>query len=328
MIDSPVFGQGLSSLERLTNQNTYLLRVLTYHRVDEIDAQPGLSPSILSATPTNFAAQMHHVSTHYQPVSIQDVLHCLTTRTPLPPKAVLVTFDDAYYDFSQHVWPVLMQYNIPVVLFVPTAYPDHPERSLWWDKLYNALNRTAHATLAFDNIHIELAGNLDNVYKELRHIVKNMPHDEAMDFVDRICERLEVKPEVDNHILTWAQLEQLAAGGVILAPHTHTHPILTSISVDRAVAEAVKSWEDLRTRFGDSIPPVFAYPGGGANETIAQRLADAGFKMAFTTQRGINDLRDFHPLLLRRINVDSRTSLNLVRTQMLGVFVHMNRFLN
>ena len=327
-MDNPVYGQGLSALEHSNNRKRSHLRTLMYHRVDERDANQHLSPSILSATPGNFAEQMSYIATHYQPVSIHDVLASINGESQLPARAVLVTFDDGYCDFAEHAWPVLKQYNIPVVLFVPTDYPDHPEKSLWWDTLYNAVQKTKHSTLNDDDTNIQLKGRKSQAFKELRTIVKQMPHDDAMAFVKRICKTLEVDPEPGNHIMTWAQLNHLVQDGVVLAPHTCSHPILTSVSLDRAVQEAVGSWNDLKQRFGDLIPPVFAYPSGGANETIANRLADTGLQLAFTTQRGISNLHNSHPLLLRRINVSRNTSLNMFRTQLLDLFSVMNRFLH
>ena len=131
----------LSVLEQADSGGEHLLRVLTYHRVDERDAQPQLSPAILSATPADFDAQMQVVARDYDPVSMSDVFDYIDNGKRLPKKSVLVTFDDGYRDFAA-AWQTMQKYSVPVVLFIPTAYPDNKDRGLWWDRVYHAIYTT------------------------------------------------------------------------------------------------------------------------------------------------------------------------------------------
>jgi peptidoglycan/xylan/chitin deacetylase (PgdA/CDA1 family) len=66
-------------------------------------------------------------------------LDAIAAGAPLPPRAVLITFDDAYDDFGKTAWPILQHFRLPATLFVPTAYPDQPQRAFWWDRLYRAM---------------------------------------------------------------------------------------------------------------------------------------------------------------------------------------------
>jgi poly-beta-1,6-N-acetyl-D-glucosamine N-deacetylase len=92
------------------------LTVLNYHEVaDEADA---LTPSY-AVTPTSFLRQMDWLRNHgYRFVSVDDVLASREGRRPLPEKAVLVTFDDAYRSVYVHAWPVLRMFRIPAVVNV------------------------------------------------------------------------------------------------------------------------------------------------------------------------------------------------------------------
>jgi peptidoglycan/xylan/chitin deacetylase (PgdA/CDA1 family) len=317
----------LTALERVDKGGNSLLRVLTYHRVDELDARPNLSPSLLSATPDDFSLQMHFLAENYTPISVRHVLEYIEMESALPSKAVLVTFDDAYCDFAQHAWGILKQYGIPVTLFVPTAYPDNPKRILWWDKLHFALRKTERdeITSPVGIVHLATPKDRRRAFKHLRNHIKSLAHDEAMQLVDELCDQLQIESSHDNAILSWASLRQLAAEGVTLGAHTRTHPLLNRISMDEAEQEAVKSQQDLQQHIGDTMP-IFAYPSGSANEAIAARLVQAGFKLAFTTERGINDMTRTNPLLIRRINVGSSTSVNVMHVQMLSDMVYLNRF--
>src|SRR5207253_2705015 len=98
-----------------------ILPVLTYHRVDHENAHPELYPGLISATPGVFNEQMSFLAANYRVVSMLEVLDAAGTGAALPPRSVLVTFDDAYRDFAEHARPILQRYRLPATLFVPTA---------------------------------------------------------------------------------------------------------------------------------------------------------------------------------------------------------------
>ena len=101
--NSGAFRTVVALLDRTGGERTNLLRVLTYHRVDEPQARPWLDPVLISAAPDVFEVQMKYLSANYQPISVFDVLEAVERRDQiiLPPRAVLVTFDDAYQDFEE-----------------------------------------------------------------------------------------------------------------------------------------------------------------------------------------------------------------------------------
>ncbi len=81
--------------------------------------------------------------------------------------------------------------------------------------------------------------------------------------------------------------------------------------------EVTGSLDDLRRETG-LTPPAFAYPSGAHNPDALRIVQEAGFKLAFTTKRGINDLGNANPLELQRINVGAHTSLPVLRAQLLS----------
>jgi hypothetical protein len=123
--NSAAFSQSVALLERVDGRRPDLFRVLMYHRVDEPDAHPALYPGLISATPAAFDQQMRYLAGNYRVLSMPEVLDACRTRTALPPRAVVITFDDAYCDFAEHAWPTLQRYSLPATLLVPTAFPDH-----------------------------------------------------------------------------------------------------------------------------------------------------------------------------------------------------------
>jgi poly-beta-1,6-N-acetyl-D-glucosamine N-deacetylase len=92
------------------------LTILSYHEIaDKADA---LTPTY-AVTPTNFLRQMDWLRNHgYRFVGVDDLLAARAGKRPLPPKAVLVSFDDAYQSAYVHAWPVLKMFRIPAVVSV------------------------------------------------------------------------------------------------------------------------------------------------------------------------------------------------------------------
>jgi peptidoglycan/xylan/chitin deacetylase (PgdA/CDA1 family) len=93
------------------------LRVLMYHKVNDLPNNRMSMPVSL------FAEQMSQLGElGYQVVDLDAVLaHYLEAR-PLPPGAVLITFDDGYRDNLLNAVPVLREHGYPAVQFVPIAY--------------------------------------------------------------------------------------------------------------------------------------------------------------------------------------------------------------
>jgi peptidoglycan/xylan/chitin deacetylase (PgdA/CDA1 family) len=322
---SAPFAAIVGLLERLDGSRTDLLPVLMYHRIGVPAETPELDPSLVSASPAQFSEQMAYLGARRRPIGLEELLAVRAGEAPLPPRAVLVTFDDAYRDFADHAWPIMRRHAIPVTLFVPTAYPDAPDATFWWDRLFQALSMTREEDVETPVGHLSL-GSLAAKREAMRVItarVKALPHPAAMELVEAVWERLGA-PTARNAVLGWEELRRLAAEGVSLAPHSRTHALLDRVPPDVARDEILGSASDLEREVGHS-PPVFALPAGGHSAEVVRILADAGFAAAFTILRGTNDLRRADWLRLRRINVGARATLPLVRAQLLSSYARFSR---
>jgi peptidoglycan/xylan/chitin deacetylase (PgdA/CDA1 family) len=104
---------GIGTVGRLRRSAPDGLRVLLYHKVNDLDGNPGSVPTHL------FAEHMAMVAAEgYRPVSLDDVLDHLGRGDPLPPRATLITFDDGYQDNLVGAAPILARHGFPAVLFV------------------------------------------------------------------------------------------------------------------------------------------------------------------------------------------------------------------
>ena len=311
-------------LERAAPWRPGVLAVLTYHRVDTPESRPDLLPWLISATPDDFAVQMAELARHYAPVSMAQVLDARPEPRRLPPRAVLVTFDDGYADFDRHAWPTLRAAGVPATLFVPTAFPDAVGGGFWWDRLWAALSTTTLRELDDPRrpaLRLDDGASRRAAMRVLRDRVKGLAHLQAMAEVDRLVTALGAPPTPDTpSVLGWDDLRRLAAEGVTLAAHTRTHPLLDRVSLETAVEEIAGARDDLERQVGPTLP-VLAYPSGAHGGDAVEAARQAGMVLAVTTERGGNDLRHIDPLRIRRINVGRRARSSLVRAQLVWASV-------
>ncbi len=309
--ESPTLGPAIRALEALESRRTNLLRVLTYHHVEE--AEP-------------FARQVQHLARRYPVVSVQQVLTALDGGFPLPPLAVLLTFDDAYQDFARVAWPILREHGLPAVLFVPTAYPDSEAEGFWWDRLERAFARTERREALATRIGsfpLGTSAERAHAHAAVKRFVKDLSHRETLEETRAICGQLGLE-NGKHEVLGWNELRSLAREGVSLGAHTRTHPRLDRISFEEAREEIIGSLRDLE-REAPGGYRLFAYPDGRFNDRIVDLLDGSGVELAFTTRHGTNDLRTSDRLRLRRIHLDARDSLSVLRAKLVYSSVRWNR---
>ncbi|RYZ15837.1 MAG: hypothetical protein EOP49_52480, partial [Sphingobacteriales bacterium] len=91
--------------------------VLMFHKIDP-EHQDSLTVSV-----QQFEQRLQWLlNHHYQPITLEQLVAAVDQKQPLPPRPVLITFDDAYVNNLTYALPVLQRLNLTAVLFVPTAF--------------------------------------------------------------------------------------------------------------------------------------------------------------------------------------------------------------
>ncbi|NNH87914.1 poly-beta-1,6-N-acetyl-D-glucosamine N-deacetylase PgaB [Acinetobacter terrae] len=106
----------------------------------------------------------------WHPIRLQDVWNARQNKKSLPPKSVLLTFDDGALSSYTRVFPLLKQYNFPAVFAIPTswingntkdAYEAYGENNLMnWDQM-REMQQSGLAEFAShsDNLHKGILAN-------------------------------------------------------------------------------------------------------------------------------------------------------------------------
>ncbi len=207
----------------------------------------------------------------------------------LPDDAVLVTIDDGYRDFKEVTFPICGRYGIEPVLFVPTGFVGRG--GFWWDKVHQITHWGGKNEIdtPFGKLDIRHVYEQDQASYYIIQQLKRMPFERGMSWLDEAYARIiDPRPEWKNDTLTWDELRELKRMGVVIAPHTHNHPILTQVSEAEVKAQVEISRDYIRHELGE-VEPVFAIPDGkriAYSQDIIQVIQGAGFELVFLMEEG------------------------------------------
>jgi peptidoglycan/xylan/chitin deacetylase (PgdA/CDA1 family) len=291
--------------------NPRVLTVLNYHRIDD-PFRAGFNTFKLnvSATPDSFSRQMSYVKRNYNAVTCERLAAWLDGQADLPPRALMITFDDGYYDNLAHALPVLKANNLPAVIFLTTDFMG-ASTPFYWDFVAYCFLFTGK-----DHAHLPVLGvqswtdesNRDAVMHRWIETIKTLPETAKRQAIQDIADVLDVSVPSNafsDLYLTWDQVRELSRNGIELGSHTVSHPILTRISIEQVRDELKKS----KTRIEEEVKrPVisFAYPNGQESDfspEVVNVVRETGIKVAFSLLSGPTRYKTVkkNPLLIRRI---------------------------
>ncbi|HEX6608787.1 MAG TPA: polysaccharide deacetylase family protein, partial [Chloroflexia bacterium] len=274
--------------------------VLAYHRIAISGHPADLSPALITSNPAAFEAQMRFVAARYNVISSWDLVRALRDGKALPPRALIITFDDGYRCFKDTALPILRRLNLPATLFVPTGFPGVPGRLFWWDAIHRALARTREPQIEVPGLGVlPLTTPVERraAYDRLVPLVERTPEAAAGRLVESVVAQCKVEPNTVPHMLDWDELAAVAEQGVDIGPHTREHIVLAQASPERVAAEVEGSWADLRARIPRALP-IFCYPTGkphAINCVAANAVRQAGLAGAYTMVAGLNVIGQTDP---------------------------------
>jgi Predicted xylanase/chitin deacetylase len=213
--------------------------ILMYHAVAH---RPAAAVYGLSVSPGAFRAQMGVLAERgFTPLTTAALGESWRTGRPLPPRPVLITFDDGYEGVHRHALPVLAEHGFAATVFVSTGW-------------------------------------LRGAYDE---------------------------GGAPDTMLDWGQVRELAAAGVEIGGHSHTHPQMDQLDDARLRAETARCHEIIAAELG-SRPVSFAYPFGYSTRRVRRTVRAAGFAQSLAVGNGLARRRQ-GPYALQRVTVRRTT---------------------
>ena len=263
-----------------------MIKILLYHRVENLTEDFNM----LAVSPENFRAHMTYLAENYRILDLnENISDWFQEGTE---DAVIVTFDDGYYDWVYHALPILKQYGIPATMFVATGNVG-TEKEFWTDNLHRNIlagrNHKDFFHLKTDYFDVKwptktLQQRVE-LYQYLRRLLQISPPDEKRLYLRKLSQWSGC-PEIgrDNRrSLTEKEIQILAsADGISIGAHTVTHPSLKWMTKEEQwyeISESRKYFEQLINKKGD----LFSYPFGTADDfsdVTVDILKEVGFEKA------------------------------------------------
>ena len=284
-----------------------------YHYVR--DLQQSRFPDIKGLNIDFFEGQVKYLLKHYQFISMEELVYALDTKSKLPPKPVLLSFDDGYTDHYDYVLPVLLQHKIQGS-FYPPAKPVLEEKVLDVNKIHFILAAVPDKNLLINELFEQL-----DIYRDQYQLNSNAEYfgkygvarrrDTAdVMFIKQllqvvlpehlrliICDHLFKKYVASDEAafsrelyMSVEQLRDMKAKGMHIGSHGYDHYWLGSLTKEKQELEIDRSLEFLQSVGINQDSWTMCYPYGNYNSDTIEILQNKGCKLALTTHTALADI--------------------------------------
>lgn len=295
------------------------LTILAYHRVWDIGPEDTFpfDVELVSATPADFRWQMEQVLRACSPITFARLAESLDDGVDLPPRPIIVTFDDGHRDNYTHAFPVLRELGVPATVFVSTGFIGSAG-TFWFDRVVQLLHHAPRGRVEVPAVGFtafvgdDVAARRESAGRLLR-MLKAVPDTVRLSAVTQMEDALGTRTPLADGVLsgalTWDEVREMARGGIEFGSHTVSHPVLTRLEDGPLGDELSRSRRDIEHEVGQSVTAL-AYPVGGPeafDERVVSAAIRAGYRFGVSYVSGVNaGLSD--PYRLRRLHVERYTS--------------------
>ncbi len=297
--------------------NDQKLTVVMYHYVR--DLVHSRYPRIHGLQIELFREQVQFLKKHYHFVTVEQVIESYMGGCKLPGHPVLLTFDDAYKDHFDYVFPYLEHEHIQGAFYAPVKAV------------------TENTVLDVNKIHFILAatpdGQLPKLIDELKRQLDKYRKDWNLRSFDYYFDKLAVanrfdpkevifikrllQVELDERLrkiitddvfqktvgmdegmfsrelyMSMDQIKCMVDNGMHIGSHGYDHYWLDSLSKEKQELEIRKSIEFIKEVGGDADNWTICYPYGAYDEATIELLRQNGCKLGMTTDVALADLSD------------------------------------
>lgn len=269
------------------------LSILIFHRVH---ARPDpLFPHEPDAR--RFEALMRFVAATYRVMTLGKAVDHLTQGT-LPPRSLVITFDDGYADNAEVALPILRNTGLQATFFVSTGFLDGGR--MFNDSVIECLRAARHSRVDLGQFGLgaySLDGSagrraaIDALLPRIKYLTQS-GRNESISALLRLC-GVDALPA--NLMMRSEQVRELHRAGMEIGAHTVNHPILCSIAPPEAEYEIGEGRRQLQS-IVDAPVDVFAYPNGKPVQDYdhchVAMVRSLGFRGAVSTLPGVGQTGD------------------------------------
>ncbi|MCS6835061.1 MAG: polysaccharide deacetylase family protein [Anaerolineae bacterium] len=131
--------------------------ILMYHYVGSLPPNADQYRTALTISASMFRDHLRYLAEEgYSTISLYDLDEALNAGYPLPPKPIILTFDDGYIDHYENVFPALQEFGFTGTFFIITGFADENKRGhLSWPQIIE-MGQAGMSMEAHTKSHVEL----------------------------------------------------------------------------------------------------------------------------------------------------------------------------
>ncbi len=285
---------------------SYALRCVVFHNISTT-VSPFTTGMSVSITPAKFEAALRFLTRYYTPVSLQDVLTDAEGRG-LPPRAVLVTFDDAYASVAESAAPLSRQFGVPAVFFVNAAFLDNqrlaPDNLICYVANVLGMETIRAAARAVRGAGTFQLQSLSEVFTGFFPAISLAEREVFLDALCRLAGINETRMAREAGLyLTRKQLGDMASFNFEIGNHTYTHVHGRSLSRQDFEQQVDRNKAELEAASGTKVRS-FSQPYGSSKDVtpeLAEHLQRSGHQAVFLSE-SVANLRGANPFYVDRVS--------------------------
>ena len=254
----------------------------------------------------------------YNVLNLGDAVERLL-RNDLPPRSVVLTFDDGTYDFYKLTYPLLKEYGFPATVYQTSYYCSYrmPIFSLicpymLWKKR-DAVLRAAPSIGIASDISLDSADGRQLGTSQIVAFAdsKQLSTEQKNELAGDVAARLglnydELLRQRILQLMTPAEIAEIAAAGIDFELHTHRH----RMPRDRALFEReIRHNREAIEAMTKNRPVHFCYPSGDYDQMFLPWLVEQGVASATTCDPGLASVRSNSLLLPRFVDTTGQTEI-------------------
>jgi len=299
----------LGRYHRVRNRDT--LTVVAFHRVlARTDERWAHADPRYTITDEQLDQCLAFFARHYAIVDLAAVRAAARGGGVLPPRALLVTFDDGWADTAEYALPVLRRRAVPAAVFVASAAVD-AQRAFWQERVFRAWRLGAAPEQLAD----------ETSARQLVERLRALPPPERAPLVDALDAALPPSRE----LLTRAQLRALEAAGIALGAHGVTHEALAET---HDAGELLESKAQLVELLDGATVEAMSFPHGSYDDALL-RESLSHYELVFTSDWCLNSLVRGRPSrVLGRVEIRGKPIVDArgrVRSDLLALWLFRRR---
>jgi peptidoglycan/xylan/chitin deacetylase (PgdA/CDA1 family) len=298
---------GLLALRhRLSHRAT--LTVAMFHRVTVPGTRAAhVADPIYNVSAPLFKECLVFFRRHYTVVGLPALRASIAGGPALPPRSLLITFDDGWQDNLEVALPLLRQAGLSAAVFV-AADALNVSPSWWWQEILLRALRNGSARLetlwaaAGEGAPMP-SGSTPELALLLRYAALDPPT--RLRLLSPYAAGAEVE---GRHMITSAGLRALAAAQVSIGAHGAAHLPLSMMEC--AAEDLSRAHRVLVGELGSSVTEkldAVSFPHGRYNAAVLSAAASAGFQLMFSSDACLNATPGGRPMsrLFGRISIEA-----------------------